>query len=66
LEALIKRQKLPTRLRKIDLSDKARAGPVAQQYGIRGIPALRFYDGTKPQTSEPREVFALLSKGAGH
>ncbi|HMQ23950.1 MAG TPA: thioredoxin family protein [Planctomycetota bacterium] len=49
------------RLRKIDLSDRSAAGPVASQHGVRGIPMLVLFDGTREVSRDARTVLEKLA-----
>lgn len=56
-------ERLPNaRIRKIDMSDRAAAGPVAMQHSIRALPTLHIYDGTKLVTKQAREALPWLAK----
>lgn len=62
LEDLARRASRPVRIRKIDLSDRQAAGPVAQQHGVRAIPLLVLFDGTTELSRDTGRVLELLAR----
>jgi hypothetical protein len=58
LEALI-RKRGTVRLRKIDVATWG--SPVSKQFGIRRLPTLRLYDGTKLVSEDTTNVIQTLA-----
>ncbi|MCA8969680.1 MAG: thioredoxin family protein [Planctomycetes bacterium] len=53
------------RLRKIDVSDRSAAGPVVQQHGVRAVPMLVLYEGTRELSRDTRTIMMKLAESMG-